>query len=531
MRLPQSIIQYFSVRTIHFLTIGMAILLLGIVPVDAAAATPQLACTPASLQFGDIVVGQTETLQVPVTNNGKTSATISAISVSNAEFAMSSLSLPMVLLAGQSANVSVSFTPTSMGWTKGSIKFFSNASNPTLQLEVAGTGVSSEAVTASPTIASFGPVALGSSSTVPVVLTNARNWKITLSALHITGAGFSISGPTFPLTLGARQSITLNVAFAPQSAGTTGGSLFASGAGLTIPLTGTGTAPGQLSANPGSLTFTNVQVGNSTNLSVTVTNTEGSTVTISQANLTGAVFSISGLSLPISLTTNQSVTFTATFKPTAAGTASGNLSIVSNASSSPLNIALSGTGTAAGQLAVTPTSLSFGNVVVGANSSLNGSLTASATSVTINSATLNNSEFGLSGISLPATLTAGQSATFSVKFTPKASGPTSASLSFSSSASNSPATQTMTGTGTAATQHTVALTWSAASGAIGYNIYRGTVSGGPYTMINSSLDGTTAYIDSTVVSGQTYYYVATTVNSESQQSGYSNQTTAVIPNL
>jgi fibronectin type 3 domain-containing protein len=55
------------------------------------------------------------------------------------------------------------------------------------------------------------------------------------------------------------------------------------------------------------------------------------------------------------------------------------------------------------------------------------------------------------------------------------------------------------------------------------------VSGGPYTMINSSLDGTTAYTDSTVVSGQTYYYVATTVNSESQESGYSNQTTAVIP--
>jgi len=52
----------------------------------------------------------------------------------------------------------------------------------------------------------------------------------------------------------------------------------------------------------------------------------------------------------------------------------------------------------------------------------------------------------------------------------------------------------------------VDLTWKAASGAVGYNIYRGTVSGGSYTMINSSLDETTAYTDSTVVSGQTYYY-------------------------
>jgi fibronectin type 3 domain-containing protein len=48
-------------------------------------------------------------------------------------------------------------------------------------------------------------------------------------------------------------------------------------------------------------------------------------------------------------------------------------------------------------------------------------------------------------------------------------------------------------------------------------------------MINTSLDGTTAYTDSTVVSGQTYYYVATTVNASSEESGYSNQVQVVIP--
>jgi fibronectin type 3 domain-containing protein len=87
----------------------------------------------------------------------------------------------------------------------------------------------------------------------------------------------------------------------------------------------------------------------------------------------------------------------------------------------------------------------------------------------------------------------------------------------------------MTGTGVAQKQHTVDLSWNASADAVGYNIFRGTVSGGPYTMINSSLDGATSYTDSTVVSGNTYYYVTTAVNSESQQSGYSNQATAVIP--
>jgi len=277
------------------------------------------------------------------------------------------------------------------------------------------------------------------------------------------------------------------------------------------------------------LAFGSVQVGGNTSLSETLTNTGGSSVTITQANVTGAVFSITGLTLPVTLTTNQSVTFTATFKPTSAGAASGSLSVVSNASNSPLSIAFSGTGTAAGTLAVTPTSLSFGSVTDGSSSALSGTLTASGASVTVSSASLNNSEFVLSGISLPATLTAGQSATFTVTFTPQASGATSASLSFASNASNSPTVQTMTGTGTAATQHTVDLSWTASADAVSYNIYRGTVSGGPYTMINTSADSTTAYTDSTVVSGQTYYYVATAVNSESEESGYSNQATAVIP--
>jgi len=217
------------------------------------------------------------------------------------------------------------------------------------------------------------------------------------------------------------------------------------------------------------------------------------------------------------------------FTPASAAAANGSLSVVSNASNSTLNIALSGTGTAAGQLTVSPTSLTFGSVVVGSNSPLSGSLNATVAPVTVTSASFNSSEFALSGISLPATIPAGQSTPFTVTFTPGASGAASASLSFSSNASNSPAVQSLTGTGTAPTQHTVDLTWNASTDAVGYNVYRGTVPGGPYAMINTSLDSTTAYTDSSVVSGDTYYYVATAVNASGDESGYSNQAQAVIP--
>jgi hypothetical protein len=241
MRLPQSILRYFSLHPFNFLTIGIVIAL--VIAPGKANAAPRLSCSPTILRFAAVVVGQSETLMVTVTNNEATSVTVSGFAISNSAFTPSTLSLPLVLASGQSFDLSVSFTPTAMGWTGGKLAFSSNASNPTFVLGVEGTGVSSESLSASPSIVSFGQVAMGTSSTVPVVLSNARSQKTTLSTFQTMGNGFSITGPALPLTLGAGQSVTVNVTFAPPAAATQGGNLFVSGPGLVIPLTGTGTSP------------------------------------------------------------------------------------------------------------------------------------------------------------------------------------------------------------------------------------------------------------------------------------------------
>jgi fibronectin type 3 domain-containing protein len=75
----------------------------------------------------------------------------------------------------------------------------------------------------------------------------------------------------------------------------------------------------------------------------------------------------------------------------------------------------------------------------------------------------------------------------------------------------------------------VALSWKESSIVVGYNIYRGKTSGGPYSKINSVLDASTAYTDLTVAAGQTYYYVTTAVDGSGEESGYSNQVAAVVP--
>jgi len=79
-------------------------------------------------------------------------------------------------------------------------------------------------------------------------------------------------------------------------------------------------------------------------------------------------------------------------------------------------------------------------------------------------------------------------------------------------------------------QHSATLTWTASTSAVvGYNVYRGVQSGGPYMRINSVLEAPTSYVDYTVQSGCTYYYVVTAVDSNGLESAYSNEVVAVIP--
>lgn len=81
------------------------------------------------------------------------------------------------------------------------------------------------------------------------------------------------------------------------------------------------------------------------------------------------------------------------------------------------------------------------------------------------------------------------------------------------------------------TPHSVSLSWTASvsQNLAGYNVYRGSTSNGPYTKVNSLPMSGTAYTDSTVQSGHTYYYVATAVDSGGDESVYSNQAQAVVP--
>jgi hypothetical protein len=180
-------------------------------------------------------------------------------------------------------------------------------------------------------------------------------------------------------------------------------------------------------------------------------------------------------------------------------------------------------------LNASPTQLSFGSVNVSSNGTQSATLTnAGNSNVTISNVIASGAGFSAGGGTVGLILTPGQAAPVTAIFAPLAAGNVTGSVTVTS---NSPTvTITLAGTGMAQASHSVSLSWTASkSEVIGYNVYSGGVSGGPYVKLTASPTPTVDYVDATVQSAQTYYYVVTAVGSNDSESTFSTEVKAVIP--
>jgi len=174
--------------------------------------------------------------------------------------------------------------------------------------------------------------------------------------------------------------------------------------------------------------------------------------------------------------------------------------------------------------------LNFGNVNVSSSGSQNVTLTnAGNSNVTISQVMVSGAGFNAGGAA-GLILSPGQSTAVNVTFTPSTNGAASGSVSVSSNATNSPAKIGLTGTGVTPVVHSVSLSWSDGDTTItGYNAYVASVSGGPYSRLTSSPVAGSSYVDSSVQSGRTYYYVVTALDATNQESTYSSEIAAIVP--
>jgi parallel beta-helix repeat protein len=199
-------------------------------------------------------------------------------------------------------------------------------------------------VTATPSALSFGSVATGTTSAAQTVtVSNPTNSAASVSSISVSGDYTQTN--TCGSSIAANGTCTVSVKFAPTATGTRTGSLTVNAGGVTntVSLAGTGTAPGPvLNAAPASLSFPRTIVGSTAAAqSVTVTNSGTSSATVSSVGVTGDFSQTNNCT---SIAVGGSCTVTVTFKPTAAGSRAGTLTVTSNANNSPTTATLSGSG-------------------------------------------------------------------------------------------------------------------------------------------------------------------------------------------
>jgi hypothetical protein len=189
-----------------------------------------------------------------------------------------------------------------------------------------------------------------------LTITNKVSARVTISALPISGSGaggYRISGITLPKQLAPRASASVTVTFTPANSGSQTASLgitTSSGVVLaqSVPLSGAGVTL-MLGLDASLLAYGGVPIGTSAPpiRTATLTNTGTGDLTVSGITVSGgggAYLAASNPAAPFRLTPNQTAVVTVMFDPVAAGTATGQVSIVSNASNSPSVLSLSGAG-------------------------------------------------------------------------------------------------------------------------------------------------------------------------------------------
>jgi hypothetical protein len=340
-------------------------------------------------------------------------------------------------------------------------------------------------------------------------------------------------------------------------------------AAFSVAATGTGTLTYQWKKNGTAIggatsasytTPATVASDNGSSFTVTVTSSTGN-VTSSAATLTvNAPPSITSQPASATVIAGQTVTFSVV----AAGTApltyqwKMNGAAISGATSASYTTPVTTTGNSGEQFTVTVTNgagnitssvatltvnaatfllnpsatlLTFPSVNIGSNGVLPVTFTNGGNSnVTISNVSISGAGYTASGVQAGQILTPGQIGTLNVTFAPSGTGVIPGSVTVTSNATNSPASITLTGTGVQPVSHSVTLTWTASASTVtGYNVYRSTVSGGPYTKLTSPPVAALTYVDSAVQAAQTYFYVVTSVDSSGVESAYSTEVSATVP--
>lgn len=224
-----------------------------------------------------------------------------------------------------------------------------------------------------PASLSFGDVARGSTSDpLTITLTNQGGIALLPARVSVTGDDFTETDSCVGATVDTGASCSIQVWFSPTWTGTRTGQITISAnllsGDITVPLSGNGTPPPLVNIQPASINFGSVAKGQtSASEQVTVENGGDTAVPITSLTVSGPFVLVTNACGTNALAAKTDCAMRLAFSPTAAGAASGALTLVDSAGTQ--TVQLLGTGTAPAEDTLSPASLSFPGTIVGAASS------------------------------------------------------------------------------------------------------------------------------------------------------------------
>jgi uncharacterized repeat protein (TIGR01451 family) len=194
---------------------------------------PDITVVPPSLEFGAVQVGTfSPTASITVSNDGGSDLIIYSVAVNDSQFAITGDDISGRTLApGESVNVSLNFTPLTIGPQSASLTILSNdpdESTVTVSLTGSGTEVpTAPDIDVTPSSINFGTIAVGSSSAAhKVTVSNTGTADLFISSLSINNSRFTISeGDLSGKTLAPEASAEISLIFTPSATGTQSGTL------------------------------------------------------------------------------------------------------------------------------------------------------------------------------------------------------------------------------------------------------------------------------------------------------------------
>ncbi len=422
---------------------------------------------------------------ITFSNTGAGTLEITAISISGTnpgDFGYTSAAQPILVSAGATTTINVTFTPTAGGSRSATLNVTHNA-GAAAAIALSGSG-GVPAAQLGATALHFGNQPINTASVPPrtVTLTNNGDGNLIISNIAISGDSAFVVTPTSAQPLSPGAALTLSVTFTPTTSGSHSASLRitdnASPGVQTVTLDGTGTAPVIGTTTP---SFSSVLINTSSApVAITISNSGNDNLIVSDFTFSGANaadFAMTPKPSAFTLGAGQQRVVYVTFSPTTVGDKSAQLNIVNNTNDNPHAVGLSAKGIGPGDVGLSAAGLTFASQLMATTSATqnltvtnNGTGDLIITGLTISGT--NASDFAFPAgftppsVASPVTVHAGAPnniVTFGIRFTPGLSGGSSrqALLTITDNGTPAPAqTVNLNGTATSPTVSPLSLTFA-----------------------------------------------------------------------